>query len=81
MIGVRRLGAGASKYHNYGDNDPAIIYDPVFVCFPISGHSIPAFMMTTPAVLVILLLADSAVCLTTLYQRTSNISTGGCGSG
>ena len=80
MIGERRPGAGASKYHNYGDNDPAIIYDPVFVCFPISGHSIPAFMMTTPAVhtavLVTLLLADSAVCLTTLYQRTSNISTG-----
>ena len=66
---------GARKYHNYGDNDPAIIYDPVFVCFPISGHSIPAFMMTTP-VLVTLLLADSAVCLTTLYQRTRNISTG-----
>ena len=80
MIVVRRPGAGARKYHNYGDNDPAIIYDPVFVCFPISGHSIPAFMMTTP-VLVTLLLADSAVCLTTLYQRTSNISTGEWGQG
>ena len=77
MIGVWWPGAGARKYHNYGDNDPAIIYDPVFVCFPISGHSIPAFMMTHTAALVTLLLADSAVCLTTLYQRTRNISTGG----